>query len=327
VSGSTGPTDRPVLALSGGVGGAKLVLGLAQVIAPEALHVLANIGDDFEHLGLAICPDIDTLVYTLADLADPQRGWGRRDESWNFMAALAALGGPTWFQLGDADLAMHVERSRRLRDGEPLASITAAICRRLGVRATIWPASDDRLRTHVRTSDGWLAFQEYFVAQRCEPVVEDIAYHGATQAQPRPEALALLRDANLRAVIICPSNPMLSIEPMLAMPALRHALASCAAPRIAVSPIVGGAAIKGPTAKMLRELARPVDALEAARRYAGLIDGYVVDTSDAHVARLDAAGARVIAVPTVMREGASKERLARECLAFADALAARRVDD
>lgn len=310
-----------VLALSGGIGGAKLVLGLSRVLPPGTLHVLANTGDDFEHLGLTICPDIDTLLYTLGGLADPVRGWGRKDETWKFMEALAALGGPTWFHLGDGDLALHVERTRRLAGGESIAEITEAFRRRLGVPARVWPATNDPVRTTVHTPDGWLAFQDYFVARRCEPVVDAIDYEGAASAQPYAPALQMLRDASLRAVIICPSNPLLSIEPMLAIPALRDALRDCRAPVIAVSPIVRNSAVKGPTAKLLRELGEPVDAVAAARRYRGLLDGYIVDTADAAQAEGLARTLRVASAPTLMDSLESKERLARACLAAADALA------
>ena len=321
------PERSVVLALSGGVGGAKLVLGLDRVLDAGALHVVANVGDDFSHLGLDICPDIDTIVYTLAALSDPERGWGRRDETWNFMAALAALGGPSWFQLGDRDLAMHVERTRRLASGETLSSVTDALRKQLGIAASVWPASDDPVRTRVRAAGAWLSFQEYFVARRCEPVVEAIDYEGADEARPCAAALDLLRSPALRAVVICPSNPLLSIAPMLAMPAFHDALRSCLAPVIAVSPIVGGAALKGPTAKMLRELGRPVDALEAARCYAGLIDGYVVDRRDAQLARQGPPGVCIIASDTVMESLDSRQRLARECLRFADEIApAARVE-
>lgn len=314
-----------VLALSGGVGGAKLVLGLARVCSPGRLHVLTNVGDDFEHFGLSICPDIDTIVYTLAGLADAERGWGRRDETWSAMEALARIGAPTWFQLGDADLAMHLERTRRRAEGASLSAITDTLRRRLGVRATIWPATDNRVRTRVRTDHGWLAFQEYFVARRCEPVVRALEYEGAAQAGVVAPALALFCDPALQAVVICPSNPVLSIEPMLAMPALREALVACRAPVIAVSPIVRGEALKGPTAKLLRELGRPVDALEAARRYSDFLDGYVVEAADAPACR-QALDIPVLAAQTVMDSDASKERLAHECLRFADTLRARRLE-
>jgi LPPG:FO 2-phospho-L-lactate transferase len=311
-----------VVALSGGIGGAKLVLGLHHVLDAGDLAVVANVGDDFQHMNLAICPDIDTLLYTLAGLADPVRGWGRRDETWHFMETLATLGGPTWFQLGDADLALHVERTRRMAHGETLSSITAAFCDRFGVATALWPATDDAVRTRVRTSGRWLSFQEYFVAQRCEPAVEALDYEGCNDARPCAQALEALRDPALRAVIIGPSNPLLSIEPMLAMPALRETLRRCHAPVIAVSPIIGSAAVKGPTAKLLRELGQKVDGLEAARRYADVIDGYVLDTSDAQLAPASPAGVRIFATNIVMTDLHSKMRLAREVLAFADTLAA-----
>jgi LPPG:FO 2-phospho-L-lactate transferase len=320
---TNGRRGGAVLALSGGIGGAKLALGLDRVLDAGLLHVVANVGDDFSHLGLRICPDIDTLLYTLSGVADPGRGWGRRDETWNFMATLAALGGPAWFQLGDRDLALHVERTRRLAGGETLAAITADIAGRLGVRARVWPASDDPVRTRVLTSEGWLAFQQYFVAQRCGPVAMALAYEGADEACACEALLDLLRGETLRAVVLCPSNPLLSIAPMLAIPALRRALADCRAPVVAVSPIVGDASLKGPTAKLLRELGHAVDALEAARRYEGLLDGYVVDARDAALARAAPRGVQVIASDIVMDTLESKERLARVCLQFADSLAGR----
>lgn len=313
-----------VLLLSGGVGGAKLALGLARTLPPGDLGIIANVGDDFEHVGLAISPDIDTLVYTLAGLADPVRGWGRRDETWTFMSALEALGGPAWFHLGDGDLAMHVERTRRLAQGDTLATVTDALRRQLGVATSVWPATNDVVRTRVRTREGWLAFQDYFVARRCEPVVEALEYEGAGRARPCPGALAALDGTTLRAVIIGPSNPLLSIEPILAMPALRTALRACRAPVIAVSPIISGTAVKGPTAKMLRELGRPVDALEAARRYEDLLDGYVLDVRDARLAGDLSPDIEVLTTATLMDATEHKERLARECLAFAATLARRR---
>ena len=243
-----------VLALSGGIGGAKLALGLSRVLPPGALTVVANTGDDFEHLGLCISPDIDTLIYTLAGLDNPQTGWGRRDETWTFMAALEAIGGETWFRLGDGDLAIHVERTRRLHAGETLSHITGDVCRRLGIATRILPMSDDRVRTRVRTAEGWLDFQDYFVRLKCAPEVREIAFEGVAAARPLPEFMAALADPRLRAVVLCPSNPFISIEPILAIPGVREELMACAAPVIAVSPIIGGRAVKGPTAKMMREL-------------------------------------------------------------------------
>jgi LPPG:FO 2-phospho-L-lactate transferase len=309
---------RLVLALSGGIGGAKLALGLSRVMAPSDLVVVANTGDDFEHLGLSISPDLDTLMYTLAGLDDPQRGWGRRDETWTFMAALERLGGETWFQLGDGDLATHIERTRRLR-GESLSVITADLFRRLGIAVRVLPMSDDVVRTRLRTSEGWLDFQDYFVRRRCAPVVQEVTYDGTATARPHPDVLAALRDPRLRAVVICPSNPHLSIEPILAVPGLREAIAHCNAPVVAVSPIIGGRAIKGPTAKMMAELGLPVSAAAVARRYEGLLDGYVIDPEDRHAA--DGLGIPVTVAHTLMVTLEDRERLAREVLAAADALA------
>jgi LPPG:FO 2-phospho-L-lactate transferase len=316
---ATRTADRSlVVALSGGIGGAKLALGLSRVIDPANLVVIANTGDDFEHLGLSISPDLDTLMYALAGLDDPERGWGRRDETWTFMTALERLGGETWFQLGDGDLATHIERTRRLAKGETLSAITADLCHRLGIAARILPMSDDRARTRLRTSEGWLDFQDYFVRRCCEPAVLELAYEGAAMAQAHPDALAALRDPRLRAVVICPSNPYLSIEPILAIPALRAAIAASAAPVVAVSPIVGGRAVKGPTAKMMTELGLPVSAGAVAERYGNLLDSYVLDHADA-------AAAAEVPVPvtvaqTLMRTLDDRSQLARVALAAADAL-------
>ena len=308
-----------VVALCGGIGGAKLVLGLSRVITQADLTVIVNTADDFEHLGLAVSPDLDTVMYTLAGLDDPRRGWGRRDETWSFMRSLAALGGETWFRLGDGDLATHVERTRRLRQREKLSVITADFCRRLGVAVEILPMSDDKVRTRVCTDIGDLDFQDYFVRRRCAPVVRRLDYEGAATARPHDLALAALRDSRLRAAVICPSNPLLSIEPMLAMPQLREAVAACPAPVIGVSPIIAGAAVKGPTAKMMAELSLPVTASAVARRYSDLLDGYVVDRADAsHAQELDVP---VMITNTLMLSLADRELLARDVLGHADSLA------
>jgi LPPG:FO 2-phospho-L-lactate transferase len=305
-----------VVALSGGVGGAKLALGLARVLRDGALSVIANTGDDFRHFGLAISPDIDTLVYTLAGLADPVQGWGRRDETWNFMAALAQLGEDTWFRLGDTDLAMHVARTRRLATGEPLSQVTDECCRQLGIATSILPMTDDSVRTRVRTDAGWLDFQDYFVRERCVPAVRELAYLGAEAAKALPQALAALADPGLRAVIICPSNPYLSIAPILAIPALRAALRRCEAPIVAISPIIGGQAVKGPTAKMMAELGLAPSAREVALHYANLVDVFVVDEIDAGISGLP--GVRMLSAPTLMTTLEDREQLARVVLAAAD---------
>jgi LPPG:FO 2-phospho-L-lactate transferase len=311
------------VALCGGIGGAKLALGLSRVINGPDLVVAANTGDDFEHLGLAISPDLDTLMYTLAGIDDPRRGWGRRAETWTFMAALAALGGETWFGLGDGDLAVHVERTRRLAASEVLSAITQDFCRRLGVAARLIPMSDDRVRTRLRTAGGWLDFQDYFVRRKCEPKVLELAYDGAASARPQPVLLAALGNAALRAVVICPSNPFLSIDPILAIPSIRDAIARCAAPVVAVSPIIGGRSIKGPTAKMMGELGLPVSASTVAQRYRDLIDAYVVDRADAAAAA--ELGIPVAVAHTLMQTLDDRERLAHAVLAAADAQARRKA--
>lgn len=309
-----------VVALSGGIGGAKLALGLSRVLPADELLVVANTGDDFEHLGLAVSPDIDTLMYTLAGIANPETGWGRAGETWSFMAALAELGGETWFRLGDRDLAVHVERSRRLRAGETLSAITDELCRRLGVAPRVLPMSDDKVRTRVRTETGWIEFQDYFVGQQCRPVVRELAFVGAAEARPHPDFLAALARPDLRAVVICPSNPFISVEPILAVPGARAALAASPAPVIAVSPIIGGRAVKGPTAKMMAELGLDVSAATVADRYGDLLDGYVADHADADA--LFRVRPRVFLAATLMTTLADREALARTVLNAADELAA-----
>jgi LPPG:FO 2-phospho-L-lactate transferase len=313
--------DR-VLALSGGIGGAKLALGLRNIAPAGKLTIVANTGDDFEHLGLHVSPDVDTLLYTLAGLDNLDTGWGRRGETWTFMAALAALGGETWFRLGDGDLAIHVERTRRLRAGEPLSHIIRDFADRLGVGAAIVPMTDDRVRTRVRTSNGWLDFQRYFVEQQCRPEVTEFLFEGAAKAKPHPDFVAAITNPELRAVVICPSNPFISIEPILALPGVREALCACTAPVVAVAPIIGGEAVKGPTAKMMRELGLHVGAETVAERYGDLLDGYIVDHRDASlVAKLPIP---TIAAKALMVSLADREQLAKMTLAWADELSQRR---
>jgi LPPG:FO 2-phospho-L-lactate transferase len=308
-----------VVALSGGIGGAKLALGLSRILKPDNLIVVANVGDDFEHLGLHVSPDADTLMYTLAGLDNAKLGWGRRDETWSFMETLTALGGADWFRLGDRDLAVHVERTRRLHAGGTPSAITADFCRRLGVAPRLLPATDDRLRTRLRTDEGWLDFQDYFVRLECRPIVREIAFAGAEEARPHPDLLAALHDERLRAVVICPSNPFISVEPILAVKGMRQALAACAAPVVAVSPIIGGRAVKGPTAKMMTELGLIPSAAAVAERYGGLLDGYVMDGEDkAEAAQI---AAKVTLAPTLMTNLEEREQLARVVLEAADALA------
>ena len=307
-----------VVALSGGVGGAKLLRGLYRVLPPDTLAAIVNTGDDFEHLGLHISPDIDTALYTLADLAHPEQGWGRRDETWHFMNALEAIGGETWFRLGDADLALHVERTRRLKAGERLSSIIAHFAQRFGIRTQIIPMSDDPVATRVITDEGELAFQDYFVRRRCEPVLRGLRYEGAEPAQLTESARAAFASPDLEAIIIAPSNPWLSIDPLLAIPELRHALETAKCPRIAVTPIIAGKAVKGPTAKIMDELRIPVSPLSVAEHYRGLIDGFVLDERDA-----DSSGRFNVSIEvtdTLMSTRDDCEKVARDALAFVQQL-------
>jgi LPPG:FO 2-phospho-L-lactate transferase len=304
-----------VLALSGGIGGAKLALGLYRVLPPGALTVVANTGDDFEHLGLSISPDIDTLLYTLAGIDNPQFGWGRKDETWTFMSALETLGGETWFKLGDGDLATHIERTRRLATGESLTRITDDFRCRLGISARLWPMTDDRVRTRLLTEEGWLDFQDYFVRRRSEPVVCEIAYAGASEARANPDFLAALADDGLELVVICPSNPFLSVDPILSLTGVREALRAGRAPVVAVSPIIGGRAVKGPTAKIMAELGLPISAAAVARHYADILDVYVADEADAHeVAEL---GVPVVLTCTLMQTLEDRDALAKTVMAAA----------
>lgn len=307
-----------VVALSGGIGGAKLALGLYRILPAEQLTVIANTGDDFDHLGLHISPDVDTTLYTLSGLANPVLGWGRRDETWTFMETLERLGGETWFRLGDGDLALHVERTRRLAAGQTLSQVIAAMAQRLGITASILPMSDDPVRTRVATTEGELDFQEYFVRHQCRPVLTGMDYRGAPGARPAPAIAAALADPALEAVIICPSNPYLSIAPILAVPGLRDMLKKASAPVIAVSPLIGGKAVKGPTAKIMTELGIPVSPAAVTDYYGSLIDGFILDQRDASLA--DGLKSTVKLADTLMNTLEDRERLARECLAFAKEL-------
>jgi len=307
-----------VLALSGGIGGAKLVLGLSRILPADELIVVANTGDDFEHLGLAISPDLDTLMYTLAGLADEAQGWGLAGESWGFMEMLGRLGGESWFRLGDRDLAVHVERTRRLRDGTPLTRVTADLCKTLGLGVTVLPMSDDPVRTRLETDEGWLDFQDYFVRRHCEPRVVRLEYRGADQARANQAVLAALGDPALRAVIVCPSNPWLSIAPILAVSGMRKAIAACAAPVVAVSPIIGGRAVKGPTAKIMAEIGLVPNAAIALACYEGLLDAVIVDPVDA--SDPGAYGVHVATADTLMATLADKTALAARTLDVAQAV-------
>lgn len=308
-------SEPRILYLSGGVGGAKLALGLSRILPPQRLTIVANTGDDFDHLGLRVCPDIDTLVYTLSGLANTATGWGRADETGGFMATIRALGGPDWFFLGDHDLAMHVERTRRLAAGERLTAITAALAGALGVDHAIVPMSDTPAPTIVLTADGPLPFQDYFVRLRAAPPVTGFRLLGGAAPAPSPEVLSALAAPDLAGIVIGPSNPFISIDPILALPGIRAAIAASPAPVIAISPIVGGDAIKGPTAKMMRELGQETSVGTVARHYAGLADRLVIDVADAGLAAaVVAEGLACTVAPTVMRSDDDRIALARTVL-------------
>lgn len=302
-----------VAALAGGVGGARLADGLAQALPPENLAVIVNTGDDFEHLGLVICPDLDTVTYTLAGLSNPATGWGRSGETWRALESLAALGGPTWFRLGDADLGMHLERTRRMRLGQPLSAVTRHFCRSLGIGANVLPVTDDVMPTWVYTTEGELPFQEYFVRRQCQPQVTGFRFEGAETARPAPGVLDALESAEL--VVVCPSNPWVSIDPILAVPGIRPAVAPKTV--VAVSPIIGGQTVKGPAAKMFDELGITPSALSVAQHYQGWVAGMVIDRVDAALTGpIEALGMQVQATDSIMKTAFDRARLAKEVIDF-----------
>ncbi|HRP71729.1 MAG TPA: 2-phospho-L-lactate transferase [Luteimonas sp.] len=310
-----------VLALAGGVGGAKLACGLAAALPPADLTLVVNTGDDFEHLGLHVSPDIDSVTYAMAGLNDPVRGWGLAGETWNAMAAVTRLGGPDWFALGDHDLATHLLRSQRLRAGDTLSQVTADFARQLGISHCIVPMSDDPVRSVVETADGDLPFQDYFVRRRCGPAFRGIRFDGIADARPARGFLDALDNPRLRAVVLCPSNPLLSLRPILSLPGVDAHLRARGVPVVAVSPFVGGDAVKGPAAKILRELGVPVSPEGLLGCYDGLVDALVVDARDAAFA--ERANMPVLATDTLMRDRDDQVRLARETLAFVDTLPVR----
>jgi LPPG:FO 2-phospho-L-lactate transferase len=315
-----------VLALSGGVGGAKLALGLSRVLEGPDLTVVANTADDFQHFGLYIAPDLDTVMYTLAGLNDTERGWGLAGETWHCLQALQQLGADSWFQLGDRDLATHIRRTTLLDRGRYLSEVTEMLCRKLGVEARLLPMSDDPVRTMVDTDAGELPFQHYFVREQCRPQVSGFRFDGLEAAAPLPALMDTLSDPDLGLIVICPSNPFVSVDPIIGLPGLRDALLAASAPLVAVSPIVGGRALKGPAAKMLAELGLPVSAESVAAHYAGLVDTFVLDDADATLAPLIAEqGMQVVTAPTIMRTLEDRERLARRVLEFGAPGASQKV--
>lgn len=317
-------SEKSVLALSGGVGGAKLALGLADVLPSGALHVMVNTGDDFRHLGLHICPDIDTLLYTLSGKANAAQGWGLEGETWSVLEALQQLEGDTWFRLGDRDLATHLVRTALLAQGESLLQVTDMLASQLGISSHIHPMCSAAVRTTVHCEGRDLPFQHYFVKEQCAPAVTGFSFEGIADAKPNPNVVGLLRDAAVSTIVVCPSNPFVSIDPILRIPDMWQVLRDSPAPVVLVSPIVAGLALKGPAAKMMAEMAVPVTALGVAlhycKHYPGLLDYFVIDESDATLAtEIEALGVRVAVAPTIMKSREDKQRLARSILALSGA--------
>ncbi|MGE5379180.1 MAG: 2-phospho-L-lactate transferase [Bacteroidota bacterium] len=304
-----------IVAFAGGVGGAKLVHGLAQNLAPDDLTVIVNTGDDFEHYGLYICPDLDTVCYTLAGLANPETGWGRTNETWNTIANASRLGGPGWFNLGDQDLGTHLERTRRMKEGQCLSGITRDFCKAWGIQATVLPMSDQKVSTIVNTEEGELAFQEYFVHRRCEPRIKSFRFEGADQAEPAPGVREAIEAAD--AIILCPSNPWVSIDPILRVLSPLPAGEQWGGRVFAVSPIIGGETVKGPAAKMYRELGIEPSALAVANHYRSLATGFVIDTLDEQLqGDIMGLSMQVLVTNTLMKSHVDRSRLAQDLLGF-----------
>jgi LPPG:FO 2-phospho-L-lactate transferase len=311
-----------VCALAGGVGGAKLASGLQDVLPQGDLSVVVNTADDFDLWGLHICPDLDTVMYTLAGISNPETGWGTVNETFETLNMLERYGEETWFKLGDRDLATHILRTARMRSGQTLTEVTAGLCVALGVESAVIPMSDDPVSTVLETPEGRLEFQEYFVRRGQRDEVLGIEFRGIQDAGPTERVLAAISGAD--AIVFCPSNPVVSVGPILALPGMTEALASSSAPKVAVSPIVGGRALKGPADRMLASLGHEVSATGVARMYAGLVDGMVVDRVDqSERAGIEALGMRVLVTESVMRDAEDRARLASETLEFGVGLVAR----
>ena len=301
--------ELKIVALAGGVGGAKFAHGLAQVLPPEDLTVVVNTGDDFEHYGLYICPDLDTVCYTLGGMANPETGWGRLNETWSVIQNASKLGGPSWFRLGDQDLGTHIERTRRLKEGQSLTQITRDFCQAWGIKQTILPMSDQPVRTIVETEEGHLAFQAYFVQRRCEPRVRGFRFEGIEGAEPAPGVQEAIQSAD--TIILCPSNPWVSIDPIL------RVIKTIAKPVVALSPIIGGQTVKGPAAKMYRELGIEPSALAVARHYWDLASGFVLDAVDKQLeGEIRRLHMRTLVTNTLMKSHDDRKQLAMDVLVF-----------
>lgn len=308
-----------MVALSGGVGGAKLALGLSRARDVSDLSIVVNTGDDFEHFGLHVSPDLDTMMYTLAGINNPETGWGRADETWSFMSALRDLSEQTWFQLGDKDLATNVCRTDMLRRGATLSDVVSQLSGQLGVRESLVPMTDDKVRTLVETDAGDLSFQDYFVRQQCQPRVKRIRFQGAGAAKPSPEFLSLLENPDVGSWIICPSNPFLSIDPILALPSVKARIRTSPAPVIAVSPVINNESVKGPTSKIMRELGKTCSVVEVADYYRDLIDCMLIDTSDKQLApEIENMGIRVELARILMSSDQDKIDLAETLVSISE---------
>ena len=302
-----------VTVLTGGVGGARFLRGLVDATDPAAVTAIVNVGDDLDVLGLAISPDLDSVLYALAGVSDEERGWGRAEETWNALATVESLGGESWFRLGDRDLGLHIVRTQALRAGQPLSAVTARLAASLGVETTVLPATDTVLRTWLDTTNGSFPFQEWFVARAHRDPVDRVRFEGASNAQPAPGVLEALHDAEL--ILIAPSNPFVSIGPILAVERIRSALERRRVQCIAVSPLIGGRAVKGPAAEMLRRLQGGTTGAHVAQCYPGLIDALVVDEQDAGDAdAISSLGVRPIVTRTLMRDATARKRLAEAAL-------------
>ncbi len=306
---------KKVVALAGGVGGAKLAYGLAKRVAPENLTIIGNVGDDFEHYGLHISPDLDTLMYTLGAVANPETGWGFAGETWQMLDMLAQYGEQAWFRLGDRDLATHVLRTEWLRQGVTLTEVTARLARSLDVQPRLLPVTDDPVATLVDTEEyGTLPFQVYFVRYRWQPAARRIWYHSADRARATDAVLLALHEADV--IVVCPSNPILSIEPILVIPGVREALQARRGFSVAVSPFIGGRAVKGPAAKLMGELGLGITPQDLIQYYAGVLDGLVIDVSDRE--QTQPADFPILSTHTLMQSGADKMRLAAEILSWVE---------
>ena len=304
-----------ILAITGGVGGAKLALGLSKVLNEDEVLFLVKTGDDFQHLGLEISPDVDSLLYALSEKNNPELGWGRKDESWNFISTLEELGEDAWFRLGDRDLALHIIRTQKLARGESIQQVTDELSAALGIKHRIAPMSQSKISTIVETPDGKLGFQEYFVREKCEPKVLNFQFQGIETAEPNPVVVSWLKKCD--GVVICPSNPYVSVDPILKVPGLKELLRS--KPVIAVSPIVGGLAIKGPAAKMMKELGVPPSPIAVSDHYGDLLSGFVLDKTDGDQA--NDISIPSIVTQTVMVTLQDRIDLAKQCVRFLEELA------